>query len=57
MYWPECIDVYHGASLGQGDLRLLNKVPMCHVWPHPRGLNLYIVIYREMLKKILFKNH
>jgi len=21
------------------------------VWPHPRGLNFYIVIYREMLKK------
>jgi len=22
-----------------------------HVWPHPRGLNFYIVIYRKMLKK------
>jgi len=21
------------------------------VWPHPRSLNFYIVIYREMLKK------
>jgi len=27
-----------------------NKAP-------PRGLNIYIVIYREMLKKFLFKNH
>jgi len=23
-------------------------------WPHPRGLNFYIVRYREMLKKIFF---
>jgi len=28
-----------------------NKVPWGHVWPHPRGLNFYLVIYREMLKK------
>jgi len=27
---------------------------MGHAWPHPRGLNFYIVIYWEMLKKILF---
>jgi len=27
-----------------------------HVWPLPRGLNLYIVIYKEMLKKNLLKN-
>jgi len=27
-----------------------NKVPKGHVWPHPRGLNFYIV-YKEMIKK------
>jgi len=25
-----------------------------HVWPHPRGLNVYIVTYREMLLKKFF---
>jgi len=30
---------------------LLKKSPWDHVWPHHRGLNFYIVIYREMLKK------
>jgi len=25
-HWPECIDIWHGVSLGQGDSSLLNKV-------------------------------
>jgi len=28
-----------------------NKVPRVMYSPHPRGLNFYVVIYREMLKK------
>jgi len=43
----ECIDSWHGASLGQGDL---NFVQIKSLGPC-RGLNVYIVIYREMLKK------
>jgi len=40
--------------LGQGDSNLFKGSPKGHVWPHPRGLNFYIVIYREMLKKKFF---
>jgi len=49
--WPECIDIYNGASFVQGDSSLFKYSPYGHVWPHPRVLNFYIVIYREMLKK------
>jgi len=27
-----------------------NKIPKGHAWSGPRGLNFYIVIYRELLK-------
>jgi len=26
-HWPECIDIWKGASLGLGDLSLFNEVP------------------------------
>jgi len=34
-----------------------NKVPRVMYGPHPRGLNFYIVIYREMLKNLILKKH
>jgi len=26
-HWLECIDIWHGTSLGQGDSSLFNKLP------------------------------
>jgi len=26
-HWPECIDIWHGASLGLGDTELFKEVP------------------------------
>jgi len=31
---------------------LFKLSPWGHKWPRPKGLNFYIVIYREILKKI-----
>jgi len=28
-----------------------HKVPGGHIWPHPRDLNFYIEIYREILQQ------
>jgi len=42
---------------GRNTLMFSNKVPRVTYGPHPRGLNLQIVIYREMHKTFLFKNH
>jgi len=51
-HWPECIDIWHEVSLGKEIQMRLNKVPRVM-----HGLNFYIVIYREMLKKnLLLKN-
>jgi len=37
-HWPECIDIWYGASFGQGDLNVFKWSPYCHVWLGPRGL-------------------
>jgi len=37
--------------IGQGDSGLFKLSPWGYKWPLPKGLNLYIVIYREIFKK------
>jgi len=49
--WPECIDILVWSIIGARRFKFVQISPQGHVWPHPRGLNFYIVIYREMLKK------
>jgi len=36
-HWPECIDIWLGASLGPGDSSLFKWSPWGHKWPHPKG--------------------
>jgi len=33
--WPECIDIWHGRYLGQGDSRLFNWRPYGHKMAPP----------------------
>jgi len=35
--WPECIDILHGTSLGQGDSSLFKICPWGHKRPRPKG--------------------
>jgi len=35
--WPECIDIWHGASLGLEDSSLSKWSPWGHNWPRPKG--------------------
>jgi len=38
-HWPECIDVWHGSSLGQGDSSVQIKTLGSYMAP-PQGLKL-----------------
>jgi len=35
-HWPECIDIWHRTSLGQGDSSLFKWSPWSHKWPWPK---------------------
>jgi len=41
-HWPEWIDIWHGASLGQGDSNMFKWSPCGIKWPHPKGTNFCI---------------
>jgi len=51
-HWPEYTDRYIAWRLKFVQIKSLGS---CIA--HPRGLNFYTVIYREMLKNLLLKNH
>jgi len=54
-HWPECIDDWNRAPLGPGDIKLfqMKSLGSCkHVWPRPRGINGYTMIFREILKNL-----
>jgi len=35
---------------------LFKYSPCGHIWPRTRGLNVYIVIYREIIKNVFFSS-
>jgi len=36
-HWPECIDLWHGVSLGQGDTDLYKWSSWGNKLPRPKG--------------------
>jgi len=48
----ECNEIWYESSFGRGESSLFKRSPKGHVWPGPRNLYYYIVIYKEMLKKL-----
>jgi len=47
--WPECIDIWHETSLGQGYTSLFKWSSWGHKWPHLKGTQFYIVLYCKNL--------
>jgi len=52
-HWPECIDICHGTSLGQGNFVQL-KFLGSYKWPRPKGTLFYIA---KTFKNLLLMNH
>jgi len=49
-HWPECIDIWHESPFGRGDSIFIQMKSLGSCMAGIRGLNFYLVIYREMLK-------